>query len=80
MARIKLKAQTQPKHAAVSVSDFPSYSDLIPGHGGSITFSPDGMFLFIPKSFMESWPAIHVKVDAKGQKITLGRAEEKDAT
>lgn len=77
MARLKIKAQAQPKQEAVSVSDLPSHGDLIPGHGGRLTFTPDGLLLFIPKSFLESWPAIQVKIAPAGNKITLERAEEK---
>ena len=49
--------------------------DLIPGHGGKLTFVEDGVIVFIPKSFIQTWPAIAVKISKKGDRITLERHE-----
>lgn len=78
MVRLKTKEHEQPKHEAVTVNDIPSYKDLIPGYGGSLSFTTDSVFIIIPKSFIDSWPGIAVDVDIKGEKITLRRAEKKD--
>lgn len=50
--------------------------ELIPGHGGRLSFVDEGAIFFIPRSFLESWPALKVKVSKAGDKITIERAEE----
>lgn len=52
------------------------HQELIPGHGGRLTFVEDGVILFIPKSFFEDWPAIAVEVGEKNERISLERHEE----
>lgn len=52
--------------------------ELIPGHGGRLTFVEDGVILFIPKSFLADWPVIAVKVSKNGERLTMERRELDD--